>query len=47
VPKLSQTPGSVRWSGPWSPGSHNREIFGELLGLDEEELARLESERIV
>src|SRR5712664_3614745 len=24
VPKLSETPGSIRWSGPWAPGSHNK-----------------------
>ena len=41
VPRFSATPGSVRWSGPWQPGAHNREIFQGLLGLSDEELAEL------
>lgn len=34
VPRLSHTPGSVRWTGP-ELGEHNDEIYGELLHLDE------------
>ena len=41
VPKLSRTPGAVRWSATWQEGSHNREIYGDLLGLSDEELAEL------
>jgi formyl-CoA transferase len=44
VPKFSQTPGAIDWSGPWQPGSHNDEVFGELLGLTPQELARLREE---
>jgi crotonobetainyl-CoA:carnitine CoA-transferase CaiB-like acyl-CoA transferase len=33
MPKLSKTPGRIRWAGP-EKGAHNREIFAELLGLD-------------
>ena len=33
VPKLSETPGAVRWSATWEEGSHNREVYGGLLGL--------------
>jgi len=47
VPKFSGTPGSVRWSGPWRPGSDNGEVFGELLGLSEEELAELDARGVV
>ena len=27
VPKLSRTPGAVRWSAPWEEGSHNAEML--------------------
>jgi crotonobetainyl-CoA:carnitine CoA-transferase CaiB-like acyl-CoA transferase len=47
VPKFSATPGSVRWSGPWQTGAHNREIYGELLGLGADELAQLEQEGVI
>jgi crotonobetainyl-CoA:carnitine CoA-transferase CaiB-like acyl-CoA transferase len=46
VPKLSETPGSVRWSGP-KVGEHNREVFQGLLGLSETELATLVAEHVV
>ena len=41
VPKLSDTPGRTDWAGP-EVGAFNREVYGELLGLDEEEITRLE-----
>jgi formyl-CoA transferase len=47
VPKFSETPGEVRWSGTWEHGSHNAEIFGELLGLSDQELAELREEGVV
>lgn len=46
VPKLSATPGEVRWSGP-RLGEHNEEVFGGLLGLNEETLADLKNGGIV
>jgi crotonobetainyl-CoA:carnitine CoA-transferase CaiB-like acyl-CoA transferase len=46
VPKLSATPGQLRWSGPRA-GAHNREVYGELLGLGEKELGALEEEGVL
>jgi formyl-CoA transferase len=42
VPKLDRTPGAVKWAGPPELGSHNTEVFGELLGLTEDELRELQ-----
>jgi succinyl-CoA--D-citramalate CoA-transferase len=39
-PILSATPGTVRFTGP-APGAHNAEVYGELLGLGEADLASL------
>jgi crotonobetainyl-CoA:carnitine CoA-transferase CaiB-like acyl-CoA transferase len=47
VPKLSRTPGSVRWSASWGEGSHNREVYGDLLGLSEGEIAGLRDEGVL
>jgi len=47
VPKFSETPGAVRWSGTWEEGSHNREVFGDLLGLSDDELEELRAEGVL
>jgi formyl-CoA transferase len=47
VPKFSETPGEVRWSATWEHGSHNREVYGDLLGLSEEELRGLAEEGVL
>ncbi len=39
-PKLSETPGAVRHSGP-GLGEHNTEVYGKLLSLGDAELAAL------
>ena len=47
VPKLSETPGAVRWSATWEEGSHNREVYGDLLGISEDELATLKQDGVI
>jgi len=40
-PKLSLTPSGVRRPAPATPGQHNEEVLGELLGIGATELAEL------
>ena len=47
VPKFSATPGAVRWSATWEEGSHNRDVYGGMLGLSDEELASLKDEGVL
>ena len=44
--QLSQTPPRIRRHAPLL-GEHNGEVFGGLLGMDDEELARLEREQVI
>jgi hypothetical protein len=37
----------VRWSASWGEGSHNREVYGDLLGLSEGEIAGLRDEGVL
>ena len=45
-PKLSATPGAVRWPGP-DLGAHTETVLGEVLGLDEAALAALRSKGVI
>lgn len=46
APRLSATPGGTEWPGP-AVGSHNDEIFGELLGLSDADRQALSQEGII
>ena len=46
APRLSETPGGTDWPGP-AVGAHNREVFGAVLGLSDEEIDRLASAGVV
>jgi benzylsuccinate CoA-transferase BbsF subunit len=44
--KMSKTPGSIRHRAPLV-GEHNNYVFGELLGMPQEEIDRLVEEKII
>jgi crotonobetainyl-CoA:carnitine CoA-transferase CaiB-like acyl-CoA transferase len=46
VPKLSATPGQIKWYGG-SIGMHNEEIYSGLLGLSAEEIEQLTEQGII
>ncbi len=45
-PRLSATPGKVKWPGP-ELGRHNDEVYGKLLGFSDERIAALKKEKII
>jgi len=46
VPKMSLTPGEIKWLGP-ELGEHNFEIYSRLLGLTVEEIDELKQEGVI
>jgi succinyl-CoA--D-citramalate CoA-transferase len=46
VPRLIDTPGKVHWTGP-ALGQHNDEVYGEVLGLSEEEREALHERGVI
>jgi formyl-CoA transferase len=47
VPRFSDTPGSVRWTGAGTPGTHNHEVFGDLLGRSPAQIAELQERGVL
>ena len=47
MPKLSETPSSVRRRAPMEPGEHNAEIYGEWIGLNKAVLRDLAARGII
>lgn len=45
-PKLTRTPGSVRWPGP-ALGEHTHAVLTERLGLSDDEIAGLRDRRVI
>jgi crotonobetainyl-CoA:carnitine CoA-transferase CaiB-like acyl-CoA transferase len=46
IPRLSQTPGEIRWLGE-GLGAQNEEVFATLLGLDGTEITRLRDDGVI
>jgi crotonobetainyl-CoA:carnitine CoA-transferase CaiB-like acyl-CoA transferase len=44
--KFSKTPGNIKFPAPFL-GEHNTEIYGEMLGYSEAEMARLANDNII
>ena len=44
--KMSKTPGKIRHRAPLV-GEHNEYVFGELLGLPQDEIDRLVKEKVI
>jgi len=46
VPKMSETPGSIRWAGK-KTGQDTKKVLGEMLGMDDQTLAELVKQEII
>jgi crotonobetainyl-CoA:carnitine CoA-transferase CaiB-like acyl-CoA transferase len=45
-PVLTETPGETQWAGP-PLGAHNREVYGGLLGMSDEEIEQLKASGVI
>ena len=46
IPKLSETPGVTQWLGP-DLGTHNEEVYGQLLGFTPDRLVQLQQHGVI
>jgi len=46
TPRLSETPGAIRWAGP-ALGAHNREVYAGELGLSDAEMERFRQAGVI
>ena len=46
LPRLAETPGETEWPGP-AVGSHNAEVYGEILGLSDEQTRSLRDAGVI
>jgi len=46
TPKLTRTPGAVRWAGP-TLGEHNEEVLGGVLGMSRDRMESLREEGVI
>ena len=46
-PKLSETPSRVRTPAPSRVGEHNEDVYGELLGMTDAEIAALRASKAI
>lgn len=46
IPRLTETPGEIRWTGP-DLGQHNTEVYSGLLELSQEDLGDLRERGII
>lgn len=47
VPKLSETPGSIRSAAPVELGQHNSEVYGQVLGYNAARMAELRAAKVI
>lgn len=46
VPKMSKTPGEVKWAGP-PLGKHNEEVYKGILNMSDEQLKKLQADGVI